>query len=190
MTPRMYPDLIDVKQELFELPQMVCPSGLVSVGWADMRLPLQERVIYNKEVQTMPVETEVPHDYEEQLRQRIYRERDVEADRIARDKALEEESVKLEQEIEQEIRGTYSTLKPCITLGFTVRHVQSSPRKNARVSWQRLSFWISSNNHRKYSKGLLMTVMTIFATIVLEQNQKGENSSLGVWDAVAQSTQR
>lgn len=85
MTPRMYPDLIDVEQELFELPQM-------------------ERVIYNKEVQTMPVETEVPHDYEEQLRQRIYRERDVEADRIARDKALEEESVKLEQEIEQEIR--------------------------------------------------------------------------------------
>ena len=76
----------------------------------DMRLPLQERVIYNKEVQTMPVETEVPHDYEEQLRQRIYRERDVEADRIARDKALEEESVKLEQEIEQEIRGTYSIL--------------------------------------------------------------------------------
>lgn len=85
MTPRMYPDLIDVEQELFELPQT-------------------ERVIYNKEVQTMAVETEVPHDYEEQLRQRIYRERDVEADRIARDKALEEESVKLEQEIEQEIR--------------------------------------------------------------------------------------
>jgi hypothetical protein len=34
-----------------------------------------------------------------------------------------------------------------------------------------------------------MTVMTIFATIALEQNQKGENKSLGVWDAVAQPTQ-
>lgn len=34
-----------------------------------------------------------------------------------------------------------------------------------------------------------MTVMTTFATIALEQNQKGENSSLGVRDAVAQSTQ-
>jgi dynein intermediate chain len=69
----MYPDLIDVEQELYELPQMVFPNVLVSVGWADMTLPLQERVIYNKEVQTMAVETEVPHDYEEQIRQRIYR---------------------------------------------------------------------------------------------------------------------
>ena len=185
MTPRIYPDLIDVEQELFELPQMVFHNVLVSVSWADMRLPLQERVIYNKEVQTMAVETEVPHDYEEQLRQRIYRERDIEADRIARDKALEEESVKLEQEIEQEIRGTYSTLEPSMALGLTVRHVQSSPRKNARASWQRLSFWSSWNNHQRYSKEPLMTAMTIFATIALEQNQKGENRSLGVWDAVA-----
>ena len=143
MTPRMYPDLIDVEQELYELPQMVFPNVLVSVGWADTRLPLQERVIYNKEVQTMSVETEVPHDYEEQLRQRIYRERDVEADRIARDKALEEESVKLEQEIEQENTRYIFNLEPSITLGLKVRHVQGSPRKNARASWQRLSFWIS-----------------------------------------------
>jgi predicted ATPase with chaperone activity len=67
---------------------------------------LQERVIYNKEVQTTAIETEPSVEYEEELRQRIYRERDLEAERAARDKELEEESVKLDEEIEQEIRGT------------------------------------------------------------------------------------
>lgn len=66
---------------------------------------LQERVIYNKEVQTTAIETETPTFDEDELRQRIYREKDVEAERVARDKELEEESVKLEKEIEQEIRG-------------------------------------------------------------------------------------
>ncbi|KAF8223518.1 WD40 repeat-like protein [Tricholoma matsutake] len=85
ITPRLYIDLIDVEQELFELPQ-------------------KERVIYNKEVQTTAAETEPSIDYEEELRQRIIREREVEAERAARDKELEEESVKLDEEIEQEIR--------------------------------------------------------------------------------------
>ncbi|TFK39400.1 WD40-repeat-containing domain protein [Crucibulum laeve] len=87
MIPRSYPDLIDVEQELFELPQ-------------------KERVIYNKEVQTTAMETDSPREYEEELRQRIYKERDndVEAEKARRDKEMEEESVKLEQEIEQEIR--------------------------------------------------------------------------------------
>lgn len=62
-------------------------------------------MIYNKEVQTTAIETETPNFDEDELRQRIYREKDVEAERVARDKELEEESVKLEQEIEQEIRG-------------------------------------------------------------------------------------
>ncbi|EAU90208.2 dynein intermediate chain [Coprinopsis cinerea okayama7 len=85
ITPRSYTDLIDVEQELFELPQ-------------------KERVIYNKEVQTTAVDEGVSPDYEEEIRQRILRERDAEAERIARDKELEEESVKLDQEIEAEIR--------------------------------------------------------------------------------------
>lgn len=43
---------------------------------------------------------------EEELRQRIMREREAaEAERAARDKELEEESVQLDKEIEQEIRG-------------------------------------------------------------------------------------
>jgi dynein intermediate chain, cytosolic len=65
----------------------------------------QERVVYNKEVQTTAVETDSPGDDEEDIRERILRERDLEAERIARDKELEEESVQLEKEIEQEIRG-------------------------------------------------------------------------------------
>jgi hypothetical protein len=71
---------------------------------------IQERVIYNKEVQTTAIETEPSVEYEEELRQRIYRERDLEAERVARDKELEEESVKLDEEIEQEIRGTRVSL--------------------------------------------------------------------------------
>ncbi|KAF9462959.1 dynein intermediate chain [Collybia nuda] len=85
LTPRLYPDLVDMERELFELPQ-------------------RERVIYNKEVQTTAVETDTPRFDEDELRQRVYREKEFEAERAARDKELEEESVKLEKEIEQEIR--------------------------------------------------------------------------------------
>lgn len=72
----------------------------------------QERVSYNKEVQTTAIETDDrPDDYEENLRQRILRDHDIEKERLARDKELEEESVKLDLEIEQEIRGkVYSYL--------------------------------------------------------------------------------
>ncbi|KAF8630746.1 hypothetical protein AX17_005341 [Amanita inopinata Kibby_2008] len=88
MTPRSYPDLIDVEQELFVFPQ-------------------KERVIYNKEVQTMEVETEPlrpQEEYEKDFRHRVTRDSEAELDQLARDKELEEESIKLEQEIEQEIR--------------------------------------------------------------------------------------
>jgi dynein intermediate chain len=68
----------------------------------------QERVIYNKEVQTTEVETEPirqPED-EKDLRQRITREAEVEAEQLAREKELEEESAKLDRELEQEIKGS------------------------------------------------------------------------------------
>lgn len=72
-------------------------------------MDLQERVIYNKEVQTNVEETGTNlQDMEDEIRQRILREKEVEAERVAREKELEEESVKLDQEIEQEIRGKYS----------------------------------------------------------------------------------
>ncbi|KAG6817524.1 hypothetical protein H0H87_007492 [Tephrocybe sp. NHM501043] len=88
LTPRIYGDLIDVEQELFELP----------------RKDTQERVSYNKEVQTTAIETERSDEYEDDLRQRILKEHDIEKERLVREKELEEESVKLDIEIEQEIR--------------------------------------------------------------------------------------
>ena len=68
---------------------------------------MQERVIYNKEVQTMAFEDESSTAAsEEEIRQRILREREAaDAERAQRDKELEEESVQLDKEIEQEIRG-------------------------------------------------------------------------------------
>lgn len=106
MTPRFMPDLIDVEQELFELPRKVrsihSPSLLCSKVY-----PIQERVLYNKDVQTMDT-GDSQQDIEEDFKRRqLAQDRDIEAERMARDRELEEESVKLEQEIEQEIRGTY-----------------------------------------------------------------------------------
>ena len=55
----------------------------------------------------MDMDDEVPHNIEEEIRQRIMREKEsVEAERI-REQELEEESVKLDREIEQEIRGMF-----------------------------------------------------------------------------------
>lgn len=55
------------------------------------------------------MEVEVENDtpaLEEEIRERILKEREAaEAERIARDKELEEESIQLDKEIEQEIRG-------------------------------------------------------------------------------------
>lgn len=69
----------------------------------------QERVLYNKEIQTSSfVETGPSPDYEAELRQRITREREVEeAERLSQEDALEAESVKLDHEIEREIRGAF-----------------------------------------------------------------------------------
>ena len=69
----------------------------------------QERVLYNKEVQTRDVGEEKDADAaqaEAELRERILRERLAEAESAAaRDKELDEESVRLEKEIEADIRG-------------------------------------------------------------------------------------
>lgn len=102
MTPRFIPDLVDIEQELFELPQKVRVICIPSIFHS---FSLQERLMYNKDVQTTAIETDSPGDDEHDIRERILRERELEAERIAHDKELEEESVQLEKEIEQEIRG-------------------------------------------------------------------------------------
>lgn len=57
----------------------------------------------------MAIETDDTGFDEEEIRQRVHKERDAEAERIAREKELEEESVQLEKELEEEIRGTFAT---------------------------------------------------------------------------------
>ncbi|KAG8925258.1 hypothetical protein FRC02_009806 [Tulasnella sp. 418] len=83
---RFIPDLIDVEQELFELPQ-------------------KQRVIYNKEVQTTEVIVEIKGASEELIRQQIQREQQEAAERaIHEQKELDEENAKLDKEIEEGIR--------------------------------------------------------------------------------------
>ncbi|KAJ7743125.1 WD40-repeat-containing domain protein [Mycena metata] len=85
MTPRYTPLLIDIQQEIFDLPQ-------------------KPRTLYEKEIQTMEVEAEAPEAYEDKIRQQLISQQNVEAERIAYEKALEEEAAKLDQEIEAEVR--------------------------------------------------------------------------------------
>ena len=67
---------------------------------------IQERVIYNKEVQTMDIQTEPTPVDEDEIRERVLREREAaEAERLAHEQELEAESKKLDEEIAQEIRG-------------------------------------------------------------------------------------
>lgn len=68
---------------------------------------VQQKVIYNKEVQTAEIETEPTGPTEEELRARIRQEEEAEWERLRaeRDQELEEEARKLDREIEEEIRG-------------------------------------------------------------------------------------
>ena len=82
---------------------------------------MQERVLYNKEVQTRDLSEENDANTaqaEAELRERILRERLAEAESAAaREKDLDEESIRLEKEIEADIRGD-----PGPTLGSTHTH--------------------------------------------------------------------
>ncbi|KAJ6624972.1 cytoplasmic dynein intermediate chain [Mycena sp. CBHHK59/15] len=86
MTPRFLPDLIDIQQEIFELPQKT------------------RAIMYDKHIQTVEIETEAPEAFEDKIRQQLLAQQNLEAERIAYEMALEEEVVKLDQEIEQEVR--------------------------------------------------------------------------------------
>ena len=65
----------------------------------------QERVVYNKEVQTAAMDEESGPSIEE-LRQQLRQEYE-EAQQLQKDKELEEEAAKLDKEIEEEIRGKF-----------------------------------------------------------------------------------
>ena len=98
---------MDIEQELFELPQKVSMIILHLYIVVKLRRDAsQERVSYNKEVQTMAYEEEskAAGPSEGEIRERILREREAaEAERI---KELDELSEQLDKEIEMEIRGS------------------------------------------------------------------------------------
>nr|GAT42947.1 predicted protein [Mycena chlorophos] len=86
ITPRYLPDLVDVQQEIFEFPEKA------------------RTIKYEKQIQTMEIETEAPEAVEEKIRQQVIMQQHLDAERAAYEKALEEESKKLDEEIEEEVR--------------------------------------------------------------------------------------
>lgn len=110
----------------------------INIQYANGVLISQERVTYNKEIQTTDFEVDATPSNEEEIRERVLRERDqAEAER-AREKELEEESVQLDKEIEQEIRGLFIYLSSlCLTDSrryHCLPMAQISRRKNERAS--------------------------------------------------------
>ncbi|KAH8832670.1 WD40-repeat-containing domain protein [Flagelloscypha sp. PMI_526] len=86
LLPRYIPDLVDLEQELFELPP-------------------KERVLYNKEIQTNAADSdEDTQGNEILLRLQLEKENAAERDRIAEEKELDAVSEQLDREIEREIR--------------------------------------------------------------------------------------
>lgn len=100
---KLEPALVDMEQELFELPQKVRKEYPFISAHSD-RYTTQERVMYNKEVQTTDYQEEDgEHMTIEQVRSQIAKE--YEAHHAQKERELEEESAKLDREIEEEIRG-------------------------------------------------------------------------------------
>jgi len=98
INPRVTVDLIDIEQELFELPQK-CVYDTSRTDCCDPNVVRQQRVLYNEEVQTCDVGEEndaVAAQTEAEPCERILREQPAEAESAAaRKKELDEERVML-----------------------------------------------------------------------------------------------
>jgi dynein intermediate chain len=101
MSSAYVPDLVDVEQELFVMPQKVCTIRHIHLFLTS----LKERVVYNKEVQTTPLDEDTGPTLE-QLREQLRQEFE-HVQQTQKDKELEEEAAKLDKEIEAEIRGQW-----------------------------------------------------------------------------------
>lgn len=98
-------------------------------------MSLQERVVYNKEVQTMVVETETSSLPRSDSSERIMREREVmEEDREAEDRQLEQENAQLEKEIEQVIRGMHVCSSHLPQLNNTIRNYRGRAKQSFQCS--------------------------------------------------------
>lgn len=149
MTPRFVPDLIDIEQDLFEIPRKV--TRLVVRCQLYRSTLFQERVTYDKDVQTADVLIETRGPSEDEIRQQILREKDTEAEKLAREKELEEENAKLEKEIEQEIRG--ALFDPFDEVENMLTEKQNSRRRKEQAYSLRLSFWTLWSSHQKLYRG-------------------------------------
>ena len=77
-------------------------------SWQRLRLNArhsQERVTYNKEIQTADIESNTGSTSDEEVREPIFRERETTVDPERALERLEEESATLDREIDEEIRG-------------------------------------------------------------------------------------
>jgi len=82
----------------------------------------QERVTYNKEIQTADLESDSGSTSDGELREPIFRERDTTVEPERALERLEEESATLDREIEEEIRGLSSFFfMPCSSVERTGR---------------------------------------------------------------------
>ena len=135
----------------------------------DSLICAQERVIYNKEVQTTEMATDpIVIPVEELVQQRASREQQEAAKAAARDKELEEETDQLEKEIEEEIRGGTHSPNKAISNHLPTQS-QSLRRKNGQVYLLHRSLSTSWSNPQKLYNELSVTAMTTFATIPLAQ---------------------
>ncbi|KLO17967.1 WD40 repeat-like protein [Schizopora paradoxa] len=85
IAPRITPQLIDVDQDLLDVPR-------------------KERVTYDKDVQTAEAVVETTGPSEEEIRERIAQEKESEEERQAREQEEAEEHAALEKQLEKEIR--------------------------------------------------------------------------------------
>ena len=94
---------------------------------------MQERVTYDKDVQTAEAanEEESLPNKEEEIRQQILREKEAEEEMLAKEKELEEENERLEKELEEEIRGK-NGLRSSISILKLLTHVNRTDGGRAR----------------------------------------------------------
>jgi dynein intermediate chain, cytosolic len=99
MSSAYVPDFVDVEQELFVMPQKVWTIRNIHLFLTS----LKEHIVYDKEVQTAPIDDDTGPTLE-QLREQLRQEYE-HVQQTQKDKELEEEAAKLDKEIEAEIRG-------------------------------------------------------------------------------------
>lgn len=101
------------------------------------------------------------------------REKEAEAEKLAKEQELEEENAKLEKEIEQEIQGRCKISSMRV---FLLINAQSSRRKSVQAFSSLQSSWILSNSRRRSCNEHLMMAMTISGIILSGLRLEGKQT--------------